>query len=231
MKIASEKEIKSLANTLKLKGYKVFERPFELNIVGLRKAETKPNTFDDKIFVFWKDKSDKWQGYINNATTDPGTYWLENPMYEQGTAFLKAGQYINAYQLGLHQGQYEALVQTGGKVNIVRGYDRSVLLPLFGGKTESGYFGINIHRASASGTTKSVDKYSAGCQVFENIGDYDTFLDLAKKHKSLYGNKFTYTLIDYRKYRRTLILRTFAGIAISGILVLGLYNYLTRKKG
>ena len=49
-----------------------------------------------------------------------------------------------------------------------------------------------------NGTTKFVEKYSAGCQVFANIDDFNLFMQLAQRHKTLYGNDFTYTLIDER---------------------------------
>jgi hypothetical protein len=46
------------------------------------------------------------------------------------------------------------------------------------------------------GTTKTIDKYSAGCQVFANANDFSVFLQLAERHKTLYGNSFTYTLLS-----------------------------------
>ena len=55
-----------------------------------------------------------------------------------------------------------------------------------------------------TGTTTIIDKYSAGCQVFENAEEFGKFMDMARKHKDLYGNNFTYTLIDERAYTRAL---------------------------
>jgi hypothetical protein len=63
----------------------------------------------------------------------------------------------------------------------------------------SSSLGINIHRAAPSGTTQRVDKYSAGCQVFNSANDFAEFIAAAKKHSNLYGNSFTYTLIDERE--------------------------------
>ena len=95
------------------------------------------------------------------ATTDPGTFLLRNPMQEQGTAILAQGQYVNAYELGLHRGQYEALVQQK-PLTIIRDYDRDAKLDFSNGTKTTGYYGINIHRANRTGTTKTVDKNSAG---------------------------------------------------------------------
>jgi len=201
-----------------------------LNIFGVRSNSTSANKFDDKIYVFYKTDQGTWEGKYFNATTDPGTYWLNNPMSPQGTAILKAGQYINSHKLGMHQGKYEALVQQNPLV-VIRDYDRNAILDYNNGKEEKGLFGINIHRASASGTTKSVDKYSAGCQVFENADDFAKFLSMAKKHSGLYGNNFTYTLVDERAYIRSLKRRgvyVVGGIAIALALWVAIRTYTNK---
>lgn len=191
-------QIKSI---FKKNGYKINDRPYELNIVGIRSAITRPNRFDDEIHVFFKTSGLNWEYHRFKATTDPGTYWLKHPMNLSGTAILAEGQYRNAYKLGLHRGKYLALVQIG-RVTVIRDFNRNNKLDFFNGTKRNGYYGINIHRASITGTTKSVDKYSAGCQVFSNISDFNNFLTMCKKHRSLYGNKFTYTLIDQRMLER-----------------------------
>ena len=183
--------------TLLQKGFKTFSRPFELNIVGIRSNSTKPNSFDDTLNIFYKSSDDKWQFHQFAATTDPGTYWLMNPMNPQGTAIVKHGQYIGSHGIGMHRGKYLALVQKR-PLTVVRDYDRNATLDLMNGKEQTGMFGINIHHASVNGTTRTVDKYSAGCQVFANINDFNVFMRLAERHKQLYGNDFTYTLIDER---------------------------------
>jgi hypothetical protein len=200
---------------LRNKGYVLFTRPYELNIVGVRSKNTKANSFDDELHVFYKTGPLKWMYHIFKATTDPGTYWLENPMQTKGTAILAQGQYMNAYHLGLHQGKYKALVQQK-PVAIIRDYDRNAWLDFLNGSKETGMFGINIHRALVQGKTKYIDKFSAGCQVFENTTDFDHFLRMCEKHQQLYGNNFTYTLIDFRAIRRENMKR----IAI-GTLTLG----------
>ena len=183
--------------TLLQKGFKTFSRPFELNIVGIRANSTKPNSFDDTLNIYYKSSDDKWQFHQFPATTDPGTYWLMNPMNPNGTAMVKHGQYVNSHRIGMHRGKYLALVQQR-PLTVIRDYDRNATLDFMNGKEETGIFGINIHHASVNGTTKIVDKYSAGCQVFANINDFNLFMQLAERHKQLYGNDFTYTLIDER---------------------------------
>lgn len=190
----------SIMQTLREKGYIIYERPFELNIVGIRKNSNISNSFDDTINVFYKNRTGSWQWMSWPATTDPGTYWLKNPEAPKGTAILKSGQYLKSHVIGLHRGKYTALVQKGpNPVTVMRDFNRDQVLDFTGGKDDRGYFGINIHHASVNGTTKTVDRYSAGCQVFANINDFNVFMQLAQQHKTLYGNLFTYTLIDERQ--------------------------------
>jgi hypothetical protein len=202
--IKSRLLVKRMVKVLRNKKYQVFIRPYELNIVGVRNADPRPNQFDDQLHIFYKDKNDKWVYGIYPATTDPGTYWLRNPLSPQGTAILQEGQYLNVYAIDWHRGKYKALCQRKGTVNIIRDYDRDTELDFSINKVVTGYFGINIHRANKSGVTYHVDKHSAGCQVFQNVTDFDTFMSLCEQHKKLYGNQFTYTLIDLRELKRAL---------------------------
>jgi hypothetical protein len=187
----------AIIHTIRSKSFMLYERPYELNIIGIRTNSTSPNRFDDQINVFFKNNIGQWVHYPFTATTDPGTYWLQNPLHPQGTAILAHGQYRDAYQIGLHRGLYYALVQRK-PVTVLRDYDRNAVLDFNNGRPDNGLFGINIHRASISGTTKQVDKYSAGCQVFASAADFERFMQLCEQHRALYGNVFTYTLIDQR---------------------------------
>jgi hypothetical protein len=193
--------LSSIQATLNECGYKTFVRPFELNIVGVRANSTAPNRFDDSINVFFKNEKGVWIFLSYAATTDPGTYWLRNPLNEQGTAILKEGQYIGSHQIGLHRNKYTALVQKRN-VTVMRDYDRNAVLDFLNGKEDTGLFGINIHHAAGTGTTKTVDQYSAGCQVFANVNEFNGFMKLCEHHRQLYGNDFTYTLIDQRAVER-----------------------------
>jgi hypothetical protein len=53
-------------------------------------------------------------------------------------------------------------------------------------------------------------------------------MDLARKHKEKYGNKFTYTLIDERAYNRGLKRKgtyLLAGLLLVGALWVGIRSY------
>ncbi len=219
------KDLRNLMKALKDKDYVIYEQPFQLNIVGVRNAESQPNKFDDQLYVFYKDENWNWVLKEYPITTDTGTFWLLNPMSSLGTAMLKEGQYIDAYKQGLHKGQYTALVQDK-PVTTYRDYDRNAVFD-FGQRETTGNYGINIHKAGAD--SQNVDKWSAGCQVFQKSEDFQEFMQLTDKHKANFGNKYTYTLLDERalerKGRRFLL---YGGMSAS-VVALGISLYFIIK--
>jgi hypothetical protein len=187
--------LQRLLNTMNKKGYTIFTQPFKINIVGIRANNAQPNSFDDSINVFYKDSGGNWIFKSNPATTDPGLYYLNNPMNVSGTAIIIPGQYPNSHKIGLHRGEYTALVQQG-PMKIIRDTNKDGVLDFRNTNVVNGTYGLNIHRATSSGTSTKVDRYSAGCQVFANSTDFANFIAQAQKHSGMYGNNFTYTLMD-----------------------------------
>jgi len=114
-------------------------------------------------------------------------------MNTKGTAILVPGQYSQAYKLGLHRGKYEALVQAK-PVKVYRDNDKDSVYDMLPSSIDTGFFGINIHKAGHDSTW--VDDWSAGCQVFKRAADFEAFMSLVRKAAKIYGNLFTYTLFD-----------------------------------
>ena len=184
-----------LQNAIKKKGYVWFDKGlYNLNIIGVRSKIQEAGRFDDFITATYKDEKGAWVCKFWNATTDAGTYWLEHPMNSKGTALLVPNQYRGAWQIGLHKGSYSALVQFK-PVSVYRDDDRDKIIDLNPLSIQTGMFGINIHRSNPKLTSKVNDKWSAGCQVFASPNDYEDFMRLIEKSASLYGDKFTYTLL------------------------------------
>lgn len=145
------------------------------------------------------DEYAKWAGKQRmkcyTITTDPGTFYLSQPLSRLGTAVLKPGQYKDAWKLGYHKQSQDhpALVQIG-KVTVYRDNDKDNVAEE--SKTEeTGLFGINIHGANKNGITSSVSKWSAGCQVFCEWSKKEEFLKICRMFEKANGNKFTYTLL------------------------------------
>ena len=134
---------------------------------------------------------------IYQNTTNPGVYWLNNPLSKLGTAVLKPNQWVDCWSLGFHQNKpdHRALVQTG-KVTVYRDNNKDNYYQLNESATETGLFGINIHGSGKLAPSKQIGKWSAGCQVFSNWSNKEEVMDICDLFKSKTGNKFTYTLIN-----------------------------------
>lgn len=182
------------------KGYKFFENgDFNLNIFGVRNSSRTSNTFNDFIGVVYKEKNE-WIVQVWPATTDAGTHWLVRPMNVKGTALLVPGQYMQCWQLGKHRGEYEALVQIA-PMKVYRDNDRDIILDLNPETIEQGLFGINCHRSNPRMESRQVDRWSAGCQVFQNPMGYMKFMKLVNISAKIWGEKFTYTLFDQTDFQ------------------------------
>jgi hypothetical protein len=177
------------------KQYAFFEKgEYNLNIIGIRNPNLVANSFDDTLVLLYK-LNKKWVIKVYPITTDAGTYWLENPMNVKGTAILVPNQYRGVYGLRLHLNKYEALCQTWGDVETYRDNDLDQILDMDSTTITKGRFGINIHRSNPRSESRRIDKWSAGCQVFKRVDDFNEFMDICRKARDIWGNKFTYTLI------------------------------------
>jgi hypothetical protein len=190
-----------IETTVKAKGYKWFEdttnKTYDVNIVGVR--NTSPavykkvtNVFDDYITITFKDEKGVLQFYCWNATTDPGKKGVQQFHNKKGVARLVPGQYRTVWAVDKHQGKYDALCQRLGNVTVWR--DGNKVLIFDEVVTDTGMFGINIHKAGQDSTW--VENYSEGCQVFKRVKDFDQFMSICKKAAKIHGNKFSYTLIE-----------------------------------
>ena len=192
-----------IQQTVEDKGYKYFHdnlnKGYDVNIIGVRNSKTKgrvTNAFDDTLTISYKIDGE-WQYHEFNCTTDPGSHWVENLLNEKGVAILKPNQYRSSHKLDFHQGRYLALRQKSD-VTVYRDNNRDNNYDLNESKTDTGVFGINIHRATGRSGGKSirVDKWSAGCQVIADNDDWHTFLGICQSAREIHGNSFSYTLIE-----------------------------------
>ncbi len=204
IEILNPENIKSYFQAQEYKFFDTPDKKLNLNLIGVRRDNQGTNTFDDFILVMYREEelmvSKRYQ-----ITTDPGKYWLLNPLNPKGTAILKPGQYRGTWQLGKHQGKYEALVQRK-PVKVYRDNNKDEVLDYNSMTTmvDEGYFGINIHRSNPYDQSYTVNKWSAGCQVFKKVEDYNKFIKLCKDSAKIYGNSFTYTLIEEKDLRKHL---------------------------
>jgi len=187
--------VDSIIGVMNGKGYKVFrnKKGHDLNIVGIRTADNKANTFNDWVCVFYRFEG-TWNSFAFPATTDPGTYYRKHPANVRGTAVMKPGQYRGAYKIGKHRG-YKALQQQG-LVTVYRDANQDDTIDTTGFPEDTGIHAINIHRANAYRPSLNVGKWSAGCQVLQDPDHFAFLLMLCERGKEKYGNSFSYTLLE-----------------------------------
>lgn len=180
------------------KGYVFFSNGrYNLNIIGIRKNNNNKvtNKYDDILCVMYKDHTG-WIKKLYKITTEPGTYYMRKELGNpKGTAILVPGQYRGCWKIGKHNGKYDALVQQK-PVKVYRDGNKDDIYDMYNEVIHEGLFGINIHRSNQGFNRATVDMYSAGCQVFCNYKDFNEFMELCEKQRKLYGNNFTYTLIN-----------------------------------
>lgn len=193
------------------KHYTIFDKCNDnLNIWGVRCDITDTRRYNDLLLVFYKhnDYDDNlngsWRYDWFTITTDPSDINLIKPVNAKGCAVLAEGQFKGAFRLGKHKGDYDALVQ-------------NLPLPLYRANRKDGTLdlsglisyemaGINIHRASKWKVIDAIGLYSAGCQVFKSVRDYeDKFMPLVKSASIKYGSVFTYTLININDIKQAII--------------------------
>jgi hypothetical protein len=200
---------------MKKQNYEIYTKPYILNIVGIRSKNRVANKFDDKLIVFYTDENSKeilfskttpqtgnGQEYFD-FTTDPGITYLEKwSSTEKGCAILKKGQYKNNWIIGYHlikkpDKRYKALVQSG-YLYVYRDNNKDSNLNLNEKSLEKrNDTGINIHKPWKDCQEKQtvIKNISAGCQVFANPYEFDSFMKLAYKQQNKGNEKFTYTLL------------------------------------
>ena len=186
------------ASIFEKKGYSFFTKgEYNLNFFGVRKNNNNKvtNLYDDCLVLDYNTLTGH-KRYIYSITTEPGISLMKRPSNPKGTAILAPGQYKGVYKIDLHNGKYQALCQRNGAVKVYRDNNKDSVYDLLPEKTEKGYFGINIHRSNETWIRNTVDNYSAGCQVFNDPKEFASFMAIVKKAANIWGNKFTYTLLD-----------------------------------
>jgi hypothetical protein len=172
-------------------GYPIFRGAEELNIVYVHDHDIDgaPNndtpemdTFNDACVVIRFVAGgvpliiDAWK-----ATVDPGVYYRDHPIVSGGTAYIKPGHY-RAWQVGMHNGDHEGLLQTGGEVTVSRDKNKNLRRDASDWE-QTGYFGINQHGPSVrvgNAPLAKVGPYSAGCLVRESVPAQREFMALIK---------------------------------------------------
>ena len=86
------------------KGFPIDSRTMYVNLIGIRNSETldRPNFFDDTLVVMVY-RLNGLAIFHYDITTEPGLFYLNDPLNEKGTAVLKEGHYKNCWAQVLHK--------------------------------------------------------------------------------------------------------------------------------
>jgi hypothetical protein len=184
-------------DVLKAKDYIFFDngKSFNPNIIGVRTTVNNDvNAFDDIMCLIYRDIDNILICENFKMTTSAGLYWLNNPMNPRGTIIMKEGQYLGAYKMGLHRGEYKALVQAK-PISFYVDNNKDNVIDIIPSSIETGIYGANIHRSNPYQESTIVDKWSAGCQVLANPKDYNKLMNICSLSIKDFGDYFTYTLL------------------------------------
>lgn len=175
-------------------GYKTFRNPGEINIVYIEgmnpdftKNDNHHNEWNDLRLVL--DDTGRILGSWR-ATVNPGDHYVYNSIADdgRGAANTSYGQYT-AWQVGMHRGNHEALIQTGGMVTVDR--DDNKNFERDDGNPTTGYYGINQHWGYDMDTPNTA---SAGCLVGQTKSGHREFMKFVKSDVRYQANKeFVFT--------------------------------------
>ena len=164
-----------------------------VNVIGVRSklnynGKSSNNQFNDVCVICYGDKK-----IVCEFTTVPGESVLSNfTRYNQnGIAILQPGFYKDAYTIGYHQGKYKAVVQRKN-VNVYRDNNGDKVYNYT--NLNNGLFGINIHK-SGNPQSSYVNNWSAGCQVFKKLSDFNKFMNILQDFNLTESSNINYTLI------------------------------------
>lgn len=214
-------DIETLLEVLRHKGYKTFERPFEVNTIGVRfqyPGQPYSDKFKDRMYAMWKDSKGEWKIKYWAISTIPGKKPSKSDRAKGhktlrdavgksrgGLGLMKPAQYINVFYMAFHKGSSRdaRAMKTKGKQLAYRdqnyGSD-NITFTNEDPKNKSGgaNFTMYIHKAYSSGAGKNtygVQNWSEGCQVFQDPKCLNQYFDICETHKKKYENSFSYTLI------------------------------------
>jgi hypothetical protein len=196
----------NIIDYMKSKKYKVREKPYEINILGVRRSKNVfTNQFSDRLVVFWRNKNLTWDSIETKWTTFPGTLapgGVFQPITHggiQGVAVLEENQYVETYTfVDTYNGwlQYPYFYQSK-TVRVLRDGTKDVFVD-FDSPKQEGLFGINIHRMSNNGIdTNTVNSqfiaWTIGCQGSPEPS-FKQLVDSARYSHNIYKQMFDYTL-------------------------------------
>lgn len=205
----SNPDANGILNALRKKKYVVYEKPWEMNIVGVRyqyPGQGYSNKFIDRLYLVYKNDDGATKCVWYPISTMPGRYGdksygktlhkdIPKIKARGGLGILKPAQYIGSWYISEYHGAACLKPGTQKFYRDAANGDEKITFSMEGERPDTGML---IHKAYMPGSGKNtygVFNWSEGCQVIPDPAHLEQFFSLLDKHKVKYGNKFTYTLI------------------------------------
>ncbi|HEY0658063.1 MAG TPA: hypothetical protein VGD05_06300, partial [Pyrinomonadaceae bacterium] len=138
------------------------------------------NKFNDRRIVIAIESGKPTLKMNVLATTEPGKFYIDNPMNAGGAARIAFGQY-KAWRVGVHKAgkpsAHEALVQVG-EISVYRDLNKDGKRTGDTIDVGSG-FAINQH-SGHNADANNIGKASAGCLVSRSHDEHNEFMELVK---------------------------------------------------
>jgi len=191
--------LEEIAQIMRANDMKVFTKPNDMTLGGIRTKDNKANTFNDWLFMMYHKQDGRLVGIVRPGTTDAGLYYRENPMHPDGTAIIMHGvQHRGAYEYqnppvdGKRGHRNQEGFRQIAKMKYWRDADRDQYLD-FDGEEQEDIFYTNGHDMGTLG--RNVNKWSAGCWGSTNK-IMDEFYALARRQIGTgYGSKFSFAML------------------------------------
>jgi hypothetical protein len=164
----------------------------DFNLIGIRDEEGLEQDIINDWLGFWTED----EIFLYNGTTDPSVFYTKdkNERNPNGTFHLGYGWHEKIWIIGTHKG-YEAFQNHWKYCKPTRGwrdanfnfkYDEGI------DKLVTDYIGVNFHRMSALPNVlqRLIGRYSAGCQVVNDLKDFQYILQKAKDSNMFKQNNF-----------------------------------------
>ena len=186
-----------LEEVFEKKKYKFFTSPLSVNIFAIR-CETGTDEFDDIIGIAYYDSFGDFSLHTFKGTTEPGRFYLNNPLREEGCAIMVENQYLGVYEVGPHgRTGYEACRQAKN-IKVYRDNNGNNQHDLDPSTIQEGIFYTNIHHGWDAA---KVGKNSAGCIVIQSKQQFtNIFMPLVKQSAKLCGKRFSFTLLNKKDF-------------------------------
>jgi hypothetical protein len=205
--ILSNPKIEKFVWFMKDKGYKLYDKPYELNILafrnkekvyiqklGIKKSLPAPvsNKFDDELHLFFKNENNAWEHFEYAITTVPGFVPGQNVL-PKNVPILRLGQYVEQLSMTDFGGDPNHKCLSFDTCAIHK--NTSLDSYDYESPTELGNFPLSIHRTTDPAQSEFVFNYSEGSQVFKSVIQYESFIKVCQKQVEIAKKeKFTYTL-------------------------------------